>query len=67
MTRLNININDTTAEELRLLKEEKGISVTELIRNAVSLYSFLEQEKREGRKIETVSSKGKDRKILTYV
>lgn len=43
-TRLSVNINDETAEALRELADRKGTSVTEIVRRAVSVYKFVEDE-----------------------
>lgn len=39
--RLNVNINDETANALKQLSEAEGLTVTELIRRSVSVYKFL--------------------------
>ena len=43
-TRLNVNINDETAEALRDLAERRGSSVTEVVRRAISVLKFMEDE-----------------------
>lgn len=43
-TRLNININDETATALRELAKERGTSVTDVVRRAVSVYKFVEDQ-----------------------
>lgn len=42
--RLSVNVNDETAEALRALAEKRGTTVTEIIRRAVSVYKFVEDE-----------------------
>lgn len=43
-TRLNININDETASALRELAKERGTSVTDIVRRAVSVYAYVEEQ-----------------------
>jgi hypothetical protein len=43
-TRLNININDETAATLRDLAQERGTSVTDIVRRAVSVYAYVEDQ-----------------------
>lgn len=43
-TRLNVNINDETAVALRELAQRRNTSVTEVVRRAVSVYKFIEDE-----------------------
>lgn len=43
-TRLSINISNETARALRALAEKHDTSVTNIVRRAVSVYSFLDKE-----------------------
>ena len=43
-TRLNINVSNQTAKLLRELAERNETSVTEVIRRAVSVYKYIEDE-----------------------
>jgi predicted DNA-binding helix-hairpin-helix protein len=43
-TRLSVNINDETAEALKELAARRGTTVTEVVRRAVSVYKFVEDE-----------------------
>lgn len=65
--RLNININEETADTLRKLKVEKGMSTTELVRNAIALYDYLVEEKKAGRKIQTSNSLGKEKHEIVFL
>jgi len=56
IVRLNVNINAETAEALKALAEAKGISVTEAIRRAISVYKFVEDEVQIGRKVRTMDT-----------
>lgn len=53
-TRLNVNINDETAQALRNLAQHDGVSVTEVVRRAVSVYKFFEEAAGEGKTIQLV-------------
>jgi hypothetical protein len=49
-SRLNVNINDETAAALRELAARRGATVTEIVRRAVSVYKFVEDEVVDGNK-----------------
>lgn len=60
LVRLSVNLNDDTANALRKLAEERGVSVTEAVRRAISLYNYLEDEVRSGRHVQTADSARKE-------
>lgn len=64
--RLSLNISQATADELLKLKEKNGVSLTEIIRSAVGVYAYLDNEKANDRLIQTVGKDGKDRKELVF-
>ena len=49
-TRLHVNVNDETAAALRGLAAKRQTSVTEIVRRAVSVYKFVEDEVVDGDK-----------------
>ena len=49
--RLSVNMNEETAQAL---KEKNGLSVTEAVRRAISVYKFVNDELESGRKILTM-------------
>jgi hypothetical protein len=49
-TRLNINVNDETATALQELAAKRGTTLTEVVRRAVSVYKFVEDEVVDGNK-----------------
>ena len=49
-TRLNINVNDETAAALQELAAKRGTTLTEVVRRAVSVYKFVEDEVVDGGK-----------------
>lgn len=65
--RLNVNINSETAAALRKLKEEKGLNATEIVRNAIALYEYLADEKKNGRKVQTSDAYGKDKHDIVFL
>jgi hypothetical protein len=56
-TRLSVNINDETADALRTLAERRGVTVTETIRRAVSVYKYLADEMAEGRVLQVTDGR----------
>lgn len=56
LTRLNVNLNQETAEALRFIAEQRGISFTEAVRRAISVYKFVEDEVAEGHRVQAVDS-----------
>lgn len=64
ITRLSVNINQDTANALRSLAERQGVSMTEVVRRAISLAVFVDEEIRAGRQIHTVRADGKKRREL---
>ena len=60
-TRLNVNINDETAAALRELAARRETTVTEIVRRAVSVYKFVEDEVVDGKKsLKLVSRDGQE-------
>ena len=54
ITRLNVNLNAETADALKEIAEHRGISFTEAVRRAISVYKFIDDETQEGHRIQTV-------------
>lgn len=50
-TKLSVNLNQETAYAIRWLKDENELSVTEVIRHAVSLYYYVTRERMRGNNI----------------
>lgn len=53
-TRLSVNINDETAKALKELADERGTSITDIVRRAVAVYKFVEDETATGKKLQLV-------------
>jgi len=65
IVRLNVNLNTETADTLKKISDEHGLSLTEVVRRAISLYSFIEDETERGNRIQTVSpDKGEVRELV---
>ena len=58
--RLNVNLNAETAAVLKQLTEERGISFTEAVRRAISVYNYIDGEVRSGRRVQTTDSNRTD-------
>lgn len=56
LVRLSVNLNSETADALKELAASRGVSATEAVRRAISLYKFLEDESKSGRHIQTTDS-----------
>ena len=50
--RLSVNINDETAVALNHLASQRQTTVTEIVRRAVSVYKFVEDETRKGKTLQ---------------
>jgi len=55
LTRLSVMMNAETTEQLKGLKDEKGLSVTETVRRAIAVYAFLNDEQNAGKSIHIVN------------
>ncbi|MFG1921235.1 CopG family transcriptional regulator [Cryptosporangium sp. NPDC048952] len=65
--RLSVNLGSGPAEALRELMASKGISATEAIRRAISVWRFIEDEQGRGNRIaviETAQGKQNVREVL---
>jgi hypothetical protein len=65
IVRLNVNLNAETAAALRKIAEEREISFTEAVRRAISIFSFIDEESRAGRHVQTTDSeRGNVRELI---
>lgn len=61
VTKLNVNINDETAAALKDLAARRQTTVTEIVRRAVSVYKFVEDEVVDGNKtLKVVGPEGRE-------
>lgn len=58
IVRLNVNLNGATADALKKLSDERGLSLTEVVRRAISVYNFIEDERQRGHRVQTVDPEG---------
>lgn len=66
--RLNININDETAAALQALAAKRDTTLTEIVRRAVSVYKFVEDEVIDGDKsLELVDNRSGERTTLAVL
>ncbi|UPG92869.1 ribbon-helix-helix protein, CopG family [Luteibacter aegosomatissinici] len=63
-TKLTVNLSDDVTQALRALAAEKGISLTEVLRQAISMERFLSQEVNEGKKILIEDKDGSMRQVI---
>lgn len=67
-TRLNINVNDETAKALQELAAKRGTTLTEVVRRAVSVLKFVEDEVVDGDKtLELKDRKSGERTTLAVL
>ena len=66
-SRLSVNINRETADALKQMAKERGISVTEVVRRAVAITKFVEDETRRGHRIQVVGQNGDNARELMVV
>lgn len=64
LVRLNVNLNQETAEALKDIAKKENISLTEAVRRAIAILKFVEEEQDRGRKIQTMDRDGKDKREL---
>jgi predicted transcriptional regulator len=50
--RLSVNINDETAAALNQLAKDRETTVTEIVRRAVSVYKFIEDQIKDGKTLQ---------------
>ncbi len=64
IVRLSVNLNAETAEIFRTLTERKGLSITEGIRRAISIWSFVEDAGARGAGIQLIEPDGRVRDVI---
>lgn len=67
LTRLSVNMNAETAAALKQLAAHQHVSQTEIIRRAVALMKFIEDEQRQGRKIQSMDNNERNKRELVLV
>jgi len=64
LVRLSVNINAQTARVIKSIAKDSNISITEVIRRAISVAYFLYGESRSGRKIVVTDKRGREIKQI---
>lgn len=67
LVRLNVNMNEQTAKDLKELADRDGLSFTETIRRAIAIYKYIRDEVRQGRIIQTMDQDGKNRREIVLM
>ena len=62
--RLTLELSEETREMLEKLAKENGKSMTDIVREAIALRNFAEEQKKEGKSLAIVSGDKIDTKIL---
>ncbi|MBB5776648.1 ribbon-helix-helix protein, CopG family [Nonomuraea jabiensis] len=62
--RLSVNLSHETAQTFKALAERKGLSFTEAIRRAITIWKFVEDQLAQGHELAIVESDGNPRRIL---
>jgi hypothetical protein len=55
--RLSVNINDETAAALNQLAERDGVTITEVVRKAIGIYKFVDDQTQAGKRLQLVDDK----------
>jgi hypothetical protein len=67
LVRLNVNMNEKTALELREVAQGDGISITEVVRRAIALYRYVRAETRKGRVLQIMDKDGTNRSEIVLM
>ena len=64
LVRLSINLSAETADAFKALIERKGLTLTEGIRRAITVWRFLEDETAKGNQIAVIEQDDNVRKVV---
>ncbi|POH60314.1 ribbon-helix-helix protein, CopG family [Arthrobacter glacialis] len=67
LVRLNVNLNKETAAALKEIAAKQQISLTEAVRRAVAVLKFIDEEKSQGRKIQTMDSQERNKREVVLM
>lgn len=67
LVRLNVNMNEQTAKDLKELADRDGLSFTETIRRAVAIYKYIRDEVKKGRVVVTMDPDGRNRREIVLM
>jgi hypothetical protein len=64
VVRLSVNVSPETAGHLKALTGRKGLTITEGIRRAITVWKFVEDEVAAGNELAVIEKDGAIRKIM---
>lgn len=64
IVRLHVNLSAETAEALQQLAAQSGRSLTEVVRRAITIYNFVDEELQLGHEIRTFDPASGNARIL---
>jgi hypothetical protein len=64
IVRLHVNLNQETATALTRIADDHGLSLTEVVRRAISVYAFVHDERAAGHIITTGTGKKRRELVL---
>lgn len=67
LVRLSVNMNPETADALKELAASKHLSYTEAIRRAIAIAKYIDDEVKDGRRVQTVDEERKDIRELILI
>ncbi|MFI8634209.1 ribbon-helix-helix protein, CopG family [Microbacterium sp. NPDC077663] len=67
LVRLSVNMNPETADALKELAASRHLSYTEAVRRAIAIAKYIDDEVKEGRKVQTVDEDRKDIRELILI
>ncbi|MEW1982398.1 CopG family transcriptional regulator [Citricoccus sp. NPDC079358] len=67
LVRLNVNMNEKTAQELRDIAASDRLSITEVVRRAIALYHYVRAETKKGRVLQIVDVDGSNKSEIVLM
>lgn len=67
LTRLHVNLNRPTATALKEVAEQRDLSVTEAVRQAIGTYRWFDQALRRGARVQLVEPDGQVREVIPII
>lgn len=67
LVRLNINVNADTASVFNRITTDKGITYTEAVRRALSVYAYINSEVSQGRRLLTTDPDGTNKREVVLL
>lgn len=67
LTRLSVNMNPETTEALRKYAAAHDVNITEAVRRAISLLAFMDEAKRNGEHVMTLSADRRTQREVVWL